>query len=83
MSSLTLFCISTVLETDGKADDRVLGSQPSLPPHSSAGQKDTCQDVRITGYQAVSRHCQVCVTHIERALKIMLALVQADQYLFS
>lgn len=53
-----------MFETDGEADDRMLGSQPSLPPHSPQSQKDTCQDVRVTGYQAVSIHCQVCVyTH--------------------
>lgn len=53
-----------MFETDGEADDRVLGPQPGLPPHSPTGQKDTCQDVRITGHQAVSGRCQVCVyTH--------------------
>lgn len=57
-------CISSVFETDAEADDRMLGPQPSLPPHSPTGQKDTCEDVRIAGHQAVSGYCQLCVhTH--------------------
>lgn len=57
-------CFSSVLKTNGEADDRMLGPQSSLSPHGPTRQKDTCQDVRITGYQAVNVHCQVCAdTH--------------------
>ena len=66
-----------MFETDGEADDRMLGPHPGLPPHSPTGKKDTCQDVRIAGHQAVSRPFQVCVyTGAEKALTVTLALVQ-------
>lgn len=73
MTSRTQICIFAVFETDGEADDRMLGQQPGLPPDSPAGQKDTCQNVRITGYQAVRSHCQLCK---EWTLTTTLALVQ-------
>lgn len=73
MTALTQICIFAVFETDGEADDRMLGPQPGQPPDSPAGQKDTCQNVRITGYQAVRSHCQLC---IEQTLTTTLALVQ-------
>lgn len=43
-----------VFETDGEAHDRMLGPQPRVPPHGPPSEKDTGQDVRITGHQAVS-----------------------------
>lgn len=76
MASVIWVFISSVLETDGEADNRMLGSQPGLPPHSSAGQKDTCQNVRITGYQAVNCQRQLC---IERTIMSTLAPIQATQ----
>lgn len=43
-----------MFETDGEADGRMLGPQPWLAPHGPQSEKDTGQDVRITGHQAVS-----------------------------
>lgn len=50
----TKFFIPAVFETDGEADDRMLGPPPRLPPHGSQSEKNTGQDVRITGHQAVN-----------------------------
>lgn len=67
----TKFFISAVFETDGETDDRMLGSQPRLPPHSPQGEKNTGQDVRITGHQAVKG--------ADGALTIRLALISATK----
>ena len=44
ISDLSVF-VCLVSQTDGEADDGVLGPQPSLSPHSSESEEDPGQDV--------------------------------------
>lgn len=48
-------CVSTVSAADGKTDVGVLGSQPSLSPHSPEGEEDPGKDVRVPGHQTVTK----------------------------
>lgn len=66
---LSLVC--AVSAADGEADVRVLGSQPSVSPHSPEGEEDPGQDA------GVPRHQTVTETETETGLKVATAAAAA------
>lgn len=62
--------MSSVSKTDGEADVRVLGSQPSLSPNSFAGEEDCGKDVRIPRHQTVTESEEALSSLVDLSLPL-------------